>query len=229
MNLIVAPVGDNSLHKEWIKSSPDFDLVLLYYGDDDTVASSYTQDTEHVYQAKGLKWWLIKSFVESSPDFISQYEYIWFPDNDVSISTEGINRLFKVAKEYNLWLCQPSLQGYASHKITLPQPNSLLRYTNFVEIMCPLMSLDTLLKLKESFDVNYSAWGLDSIWPYMLGEPKDKVAIIDSIQMLHTKPVGNPELYSQIPHSLEVDTQLAFSKFAPGLEFPHKEYKIIRL
>ena len=33
MNLVIATVGDNSLHKEWIKEKPNFELVLLYYGD----------------------------------------------------------------------------------------------------------------------------------------------------------------------------------------------------
>jgi len=229
MNLVVATVGDNSLHKEWIKSNPNFDLVLLYYGDNEDTALSYTKDTDHVYQAKGFKWWLIKSFIESNPELIAQYNYIWFPDDDIDISTENIINLFKISKEYNLWLCQPALLGYISHKITCPQDNTLLRYTNFVEIMCPLMNLDTLLKLKETFDVNYSSWGLDGVWPYLLNHPQDKIAIIDSITMIHTKPTGNPELYSKIPHSLEIDEKLAYDKFTGGSRFPQVEYNKILL
>ena len=91
------------------------------------------------------------------------------------------------------------------------------------------MNLDTVLKLKKTFDVNYSSWGLDGIWPYLLGEPKDKIAIIDSIRMTHTKPTGNPELYSKIPHSIEIDAQLAFDKFSDGKTFPHIEYTQISL
>jgi hypothetical protein len=229
MNLVIATVGDKSLHKTWIKDNPEFDLVLLYYGDDLEVAKNYTEDTSHVYASKGFKWWLIKSFVETNTEWLSKYQYAWFPDDDLEITTNDINRLFKIAKDYSLWLCQPSLLGYASHNITLPQPNSLLRYTNFVEVMAPLMTLDTVLKLKETFDVNYSSWGLDGIWPYLLGQPKDKVAIIDTIMMKHTKPSGNPELYSKIPHSLEYDTNLAYEKFAQGMSFPHIEYTQIPL
>ena len=33
MNLVLSPAGDNSLHSEWIQGKPNFDLVLLYYGD----------------------------------------------------------------------------------------------------------------------------------------------------------------------------------------------------
>lgn len=229
MNLVVATVGDNSYHKEWIKDNPNFDLVLLYYGDNPDTAIEYTKDTPQVYSAKGFKWWLIKSFVESDPEFVSQYEYIWFPDDDISISTGEINEIFSIAKEHDLWLCQPSLKGYVSHKITCPQPNSLLRYTNFVEIMSPLMNQKTLQILKETFDVNYSSWGLDGIWPYLLGNPKDKVAVIDKISMTHTKPTGNPALYSKIPHGIQQDEQLAYDKYSDGNRFIQTEYSKIKL
>ena len=229
MNLIIAPAGDKSLYLEWLDGKPNFELVLLYYGEDIEVAKSYTKYTPHVYASKGFKWWLIKSFIEDNLDWISQFEYIWFPDDDLSINTDNINKLFEIAKEYKLWLCQPSLLGYASHRITLPQENSLLRYTNFVEVMAPIMNLDTVLKLKDTFDVNYSSWGLDGIWSYLLGDPKDKIAIIDTIIMTHTKPPGSPELYSKIPHSLEMDEQLAFDKFTNGMKFPQKEHTQIPL
>ena len=224
MNLIIAPAGDKSLHSGWLTGQPNFELVLLYYGDDMEVAKSYLKDTPHVYASKGFKWWLIKSFIENNLDWISQFEYIWFPDDDIQIDTENINELFTLTKKYDLWLCQPSLLGYASHQITVPHENSILRYTNFVEVMSPLMSLETVLKLKETFDANYSSWGLDGIWPYILGHPKDKIAIIDKIKMTHTKPVGSLELYSKIPHSLEIDEKIAYDRFTNGERFPQIQY-----
>jgi hypothetical protein len=229
MNLVIAPAGDKSLYLEWLNGEPNFELVLLYYGDNIEVAKSFTKHTPHVYASKGFKWWLIKSFIEDNLEWVSQFEYIWLPDDDLSINTKSINELFEIAKKHSLWLCQPALLGYASHNITLPRENSLLRFTNFVEVMAPLMDLDTLLKLKETFDVNYSSWGLDGVWPYLLGNPKDKVAIIDTVKMIHTKPPKSPELYSKIPHSLEYDTNLAFEKYTSGESFPHTEYTQIPL
>ena len=55
MNLVIAPAGDKSLHKEWLTGKPNFDLVLLYYGDNMEVAKSYTQDTPYVFASKGFK------------------------------------------------------------------------------------------------------------------------------------------------------------------------------
>jgi hypothetical protein len=229
MNLVIATVGDTSLHKEWLSDKPNFDLVLLYYGNDLNIAKSYTQDTPYIYASKGFKFSLIKSFINDNLEWVSKYEYIWLPDDDLKIDTKSINELFSIAKKYDLYLCQPSLLGYISHQITAPQENSLLRYTNFVEIMAPLMNLNTILKLKETFNVNYSSWGLDFIWSYLLNDPQDKIAIIDTIKMTHTKPVGNPKLYSQFPHSLEIDMQLAFDEFTNGVKYLPKEYKCLPL
>ncbi len=56
MNLILSPAGDNSFHSEWIQGNPNFDLVLLYYGDNLEKAESYLKDTPYVYASKGFKW-----------------------------------------------------------------------------------------------------------------------------------------------------------------------------
>jgi hypothetical protein len=196
-NLIISPVGDNSLHPNWADNHKNFDLVLIYYGDNETTAQSYTQYTPYVYTAKGEKYHLIKSFISTNLEFISTYDYIWLPDDDVDISTDNINRLFDTADEYKLSISQPSMGGYVSHEITKPVLGSILRYTNFVEVLAPLFNKETLLKVYNTFDLNYSSWGYDYLWPHMLGYPQDQVAIIDDIMMVHTRPVG--QNYSRFP------------------------------
>jgi len=195
--LVISSIGDESLHPEWVKDQPNFDLVLLYYGNNENIAQSYLYYTPYVYMAKGEKYHLSKSFIQSNLDFMSNYEYVWFPDDDVSISTKNINRLFETATQYQLSICQPAMEGYVSHEITKPAPNSLLRYTNFVEVLAPLFNLESLLKVYETFNLNYSSWGYDYLWPHLLNYPQDKIAIIDDIIMTHTKPVG--QNYSRFP------------------------------
>ena len=198
-NLIISPVGDNSLHNSWMGDDANFDLVLLYYGDNENIAQSYLYYTPYVYTAKGEKYHLLKSFIQSNLDFISNYEYIWFPDDDVSISTQNINKLFKIATQYELSISQPAMEGYISHEITKPISNSLLRYTNFVEVLAPLFDKETLFKVYDTFNLNYSSWGYDYLWTHLLGYPKNKIAIIDDIIMTHTKPVG--QSYSRFPRA----------------------------
>lgn len=194
-NLIISPVGDNSLHSNWINK--DFDLVLIYYGDNNDIAQSYINHTPYVYTSKGEKYHLLKSFIQDNVEFISKYDYIWLPDDDVDISPENINKLFNIAKEYNLFIAQPAMNGYVSHEITKPIPNSLLRYTNFVEVLAPLFNTETLLKIYNTFDLNYSSWGYDYLWSYLLGYPQNSIAIIDDVVMTHTRPVG--QNYSRFP------------------------------
>jgi len=198
-NLIISSVGDNSLHHSWIEKDADFDLVLLYYGDNENIVQSYISYTPYVYVAKGEKYHLLKSFIHNNIDFVSKYEYIWLPDDDVNISPKDINKLFSLAKEYKLNICQPAMEGYVSHEITKPIINSLLRYTNFVEVLAPLFDKETLLKVYDTFNLNYSSWGYDYLWSYLLHYPQDKIAIIDDIIMTHTRPVG--QNYSRFPKS----------------------------
>jgi hypothetical protein len=224
--LVISTVGDNSLHYKWIENNPEFDLVLIYYGEKENIIEKYTQHAQYMYVAKGEKYHLIKSLIVSSPELISKYSYIWLPDDDVYLSTEDINNLFKLAEEYDLYLCQPSMKGYVSHEITLPKPNSLLRYTNFVEILAPLMNLKTLMLVKDIFNENYSGWGYDFLWPYMLNYPEDKIAIIDAITMTHTKPVGTD--YSRFPVLPGLELERTIYKLAPDLILEQKEYKTIQ-
>jgi hypothetical protein len=225
--LVISTVGDESLHSKWIQDNPIFDLVLIYYGNNKDIAKMYSKQTPYVYAAKGEKYHLLKSFILSEPEFISQYSYIWLPDNDVSISTKNINKLFKLANKYNLSLAQPAMIGYVSHQITLPQPKNLLRYTNFVEVLAPLMSLDTLMLVKNTFDKNYSGWGYDALWPYMLNYPQDKIAIIDSIVMTHTKPVGTD--YSRFFTHPKFEAEEILSTLPRTENLYHKEYNKIPL
>jgi len=192
-NLIMSAVGDNSFHKEWISGNPEIDLILIYYGNNDEIFSDYTKDALMCIKQKGQKWSLVKAFINDNFKFVSKYEYIWLPDDDISISADNLNNIFNIAKEYNLCICQPSVissDGNVSHDITRPRKGLKLRFTNFVEIMMPLFDIKSLLFLYDDFNLSESSWGLDVSWSHRLNYPKDKIAIIDEISALHTKPVG---------------------------------------
>lgn len=222
-NLIISAVGDESLHEEWIAGSANFDLCLIYYGNNHEVAARYAQQSTYFLRAAGMKYHLLSDWITGNPSLIEQYHYIWMPDNDVSISTDAINRLFQLAVEYQLQLCQPAMKGYISHPLTEPKPGSFLRYTNFVEVLAPLMHINSLHKLKDSFRLNYSGWGYDYLWPYLLGYPKNSIAIIDSIVMHHTKPIGAD--YSRFPKHPKKEMKDIFRQYKKGLQ---KEFMVYR-
>ena len=50
------------------------------------------------------------------------------------------------------------------------------------------MNKQTLMNLFQTFDLSQSGWGLDLLWAKMLDN--DKIAIIDDVNVIHTRPVG---------------------------------------
>jgi hypothetical protein len=185
MNLIITPTGKNSYFKKWIKDDCNFDIVLLCYEDIEEYKHTNIKFVKH-FNAE--KWSMSKRFITENLDFILQYDNFLFIDDDIDTDTESINKLFEIHSKYNLNLSQPSVSGYTSWKITNKVDGCLLRYTNYVEIMSPLMNKQTLMSLFQTFDLSQSGWGLDLLWTKMLDN--DKIAIIDEVNVIHTRPVG---------------------------------------
>jgi len=222
-NLVIAAVGDSSLHKQWKSGNPAFDLILIYYGNSDLIFFDYSKDVMICIKQNGQKFPLIKSFIETNLELVSQYDYVWLPDDDISISADDLNRLFETARTYSLQICQPaliSLHSDVSHAITKPRVGNTLRFTNFVEVMMPLFDVKTLLSLRNDFDLSQSGWGLDATWSHRLNSPKDKIAIIDDITAVHTKPVGRD--YSRFRIKPETELKHLLEKY--NIAFVMKNY-----
>lgn len=192
-NLVVACVGNNSLHKEWLKGEEStFDLVLIYYGEGKEI--EYSNDTKFIVQGKGFKYRLIESFLSEYWGEIKDYDYISFTDDDLLASSSCFNNVFNKMKEYDLWISQPSLShdSFINHKELEQNDKSILRYTSFVEIMTPFFKTSILEKIKHTINDTDSGWGLEFLWFDMLDAPQDKFAIIDDCCFKHTKPfTGN--------------------------------------
>jgi hypothetical protein len=189
-NLVICAVGDSSLHKHWKPNhSSSYDLVLIYYGDKD----GYKDDAKIHINKKGTKFHLIADFVESED--LSSYEYIWMPDDDLFIDNKSVEKIFYLNKRYDLWLSQPSIMGWYGLDVTLHHKNSLMRFTNYVEIMCPCFTYVSLVKCLSTFKENETSWGIDHLWNLKLGQPTNRMAIIDDVIAIHTRPVGGGEIY----------------------------------
>ncbi len=127
---------------------------------------------------------------------MEKYDYFWFPDDDIAANAADINRLIDLGRRHGLALFQPALddQSYYSHLITLRHPSFAVRFTNFIEIMVPVLSRDLLKLALPTIAEMRSGFGLDFVWPEMaarMGPPgQPRVAIIDSVTVRHTRPVG---------------------------------------
>ena len=183
---IIAVVGRNSLHREWIDKSLGFDLHLIVYDDS---YERFRNDAPYVTEAKGAKFNLINQYL-SSTDMIWQYEYFYLPDDDILIDSNNIRSLFRYMEDFHLMLAQPAVCNYyISYPHTMRRPASKFRYTNFVEIMQPCFSKKALQRVQFTFSASKSGWGIDFHWPKLLNPEKRNMAIIDDIVSFHTKPV----------------------------------------
>jgi Protein of unknown function (DUF707) len=114
--------GAGSLHRSWY--APDarsqFDVLVSYYGD----GAYHPVPGEIVHYYKGGKWEGIFDVFAKNPRLLSNYDYIWLPDDDLEISVADINKLFAIAEQRRLEICQPSLtwESYFTYFITLQNP-----------------------------------------------------------------------------------------------------------
>jgi len=140
-NLIISAVGDRSIHERGLRPQSPYDLFLIYYGDDDSLFERYAAGCDMAVRGKGEKGFLYYDFVSKNLERVKRYERIWQPDDDISASPDSIESLFSIHERFGLWMSQPAISGFYSHKICLKEANCFLRYSNFVEIMCPMFSI----------------------------------------------------------------------------------------
>lgn len=189
-NLVIARVGGNSLHREWIDGihPRNWDLYLSPY---QPIEAQSDVDCLVGDVVPGLKWTGIKD-VLNSWDGWRDYENVWLPDDDIRATPEAINTMFDVAATVGLDLFAPALDhaSYFAHFIALQSPSFYGRWVGFVEIMIPGFSRSALELVLPTLDHSRTGWGwgLDSVWPKLLDYKN--VGIIDGVTVTHTRPVG---------------------------------------
>jgi hypothetical protein len=203
-HLVVLRAGDRSLHGQWIAGpDPDFDLFISYYGNE---PDRYRADAALWEARKGPKWPCIGELLEAQPALLEQYDTFWFPDDDLAVDTATINRMFALFRGFALALAQPALtrESFHAHPMLLQRPGHVLRHTGFVEVMAPIFDREALRACLPSFQRSRSGWGLDFVWPRLVGpERRTAIAILDATPVWHTRPLGG-ELYRNHP---EMDPQ----------------------
>ncbi|MDX3772603.1 DUF707 domain-containing protein [Chromatiaceae bacterium AAb-1] len=221
--LIIVRIGDKSLHQNWLQgATPLFDIFLSYFGD---TPQKFREDATYYEQAKGGKWPEIARIITDNKALISQYQAIWLPDDDLLINAADINKMFSFMLAFDLDLAQPalSMNSYFSHSSLLQKKGSVLRLTNFVEVMAPVFSQHALMTLEPTFSQSPSGWGLDNLWPNLLS-PKSKIAIIDDICVVHTRPVGG-ELYKKNPELSPENDVIRLKELYPQLDISRRSFK----
>lgn len=195
-NAVFVPVGKDSLHRQLLKGDVDFDLHLLIY---DGSYNKFCNDSDFVACDAGYKMDMTYRYLHRHPELFEKYEYFFLLDDDIVISTEDVNRLFSMMREYQLKIAQPSLvMSYYTYKHTAFHPFYILRYTNFVEMMMPCFSRDALKAVLPTFEQKIRWCGIEMHWPVLVGSNHKDMAIVDAVSAKHTRPVQSWNSLSQL-------------------------------
>jgi hypothetical protein len=190
-NLVVVRCGDHSLHDEWLGASRNWDLAVSYFGADE---SKRFASADYVHRFKGGKWDGLFAFFSEHPECLEKYDYVWLPDDDIKTTCADISTMFACMTENKFELAQPSLSGesFLSHLISLRNPIFEYRNVNLVEIMVPILDRRLMKQVLPLFKSTKSGFGFDFVWNRFTNDPLRRVAIIDKVQVTHTRPVGGP-------------------------------------
>lgn len=199
-NVIVSGLGTKSMHAaSWFDVPEDvtFDLVGTYYGTEEAAADFSCAECVVLYRCQGTKWMLFRALVRSKDwrVIVDTYEAFLLADDDLIMSAGVIARSFALFDAYGLQLAQPSVCAHsgsaANHETLRQRAGTRLRYTAFVEVQMPLATRETLVGvIQPTLRDAHTGWGLDYVWPYLLGYPHDGIAVIDDVCALH--PASQP-------------------------------------
>lgn len=192
-NLIVVRAGDMSLHRRWMDDSRarNFDLLVSYYG---RTAGRYEGRCDHYHAMTGPRWPTHDWLWRNRRDLFDRYDRVAFACDDLAASTRSWNALFNLCDWFGLDLAQPSITGYVNLAITAPVAGSILRYTNWVEVMCPVFSRRALALCGDTFRESKSGWSLGYLWAKRLPYPAFRTAIVDGVSVEHTSVTRQGEL-----------------------------------
>lgn len=180
-NLVFTSAGDHSNLHHWLKGHRDFDLWIVYYGDQ---PGKFQRQADIYLRAKGAKFQNLHYAYQRWPELFAQYDAVMVMDDDILIDATALTRLFAIRRDLDLWVLQPAFRqsGKISWDITRVRTAARVRYTNFVEMACPLFRRDKL----DSFMAVYTPellgygedwWFLNSLGPDL----ENHVAIVDEI------------------------------------------------
>ena len=227
-NLVIVRAGTQSLHPKYFYDSHDlatWDRMVLTYSEPSELDLN---NSEFVVKGGLSKWTDLTCLLDI--DFFNAmgYDYVMLADEDVIPSNSNtINILFQLAKKYGFEICQPALthNSYFAWLITLHSPAFHVRFTNFVECMVPVFSLNSLKIMREELSMAVSGYGLDVVFSELFDLTKNPLGIIDDATFCHTKPIdpngGSFYLYLK---DNGVDPLLELNQFMSRFKLSRKDF-----
>jgi hypothetical protein len=182
--LVYLPSNRGKIAADLWAPDRDFDVAINDYTG---TAPPCQGGAEHAFAVKGHKWPVIATM----PELFGRYEAVCFLDDDIEICADDLSRLFRIGRvlELDLWQAALTRDSIGTHPPLFQRDGSYVRRVPVVEIMMPVFSRAALAMCQASFCESESGYGLDFLWPRLLGDRG--LAVIDCVAARHMRPIAS--------------------------------------
>lgn len=188
--VFVVPKGDvRSPLLDIMHRDRNFDVAARFY-DDPGKNRQLAVDSEYVMTGGLSKFHAAALFFEAC-GLQDIYDGYLFLDGDLEFDVAQLSNFLSLAHEAKFDLAQPSLtrESYCYWRTAFHQPGFIFRTTSFVEVMAPYISRSALSKTLVTFTQSISTYGLDLVWPSLIGGKR--IAVVDAFQITHRDRVDH--------------------------------------
>jgi hypothetical protein len=236
--LLFTSAGDNTeFYKMWCEKNKNYDVWVVYYGNNDENYNKYSQSVDRIWKNKGSKFQNFYYIYQNHKEDLMKYDRYFIVDDDIIITTDDINKLFDISVKYDLWICQPSItyESKLSHEVVIHQKGNLLRYTDFVEVNLPVFSQKALLKFLEYYIPELIGYGVDFLYIWANGKDvEDKYAVIDSIRCINPQDNKKQDVKREVAKIKDYDkSHHTWYIYSKKIDAPYswkgKTFKTIKL
>jgi hypothetical protein len=199
-NLLIVCAGPGAVYERWDNyDQHNFDLAVLQWNTGPRLPN--TSGAAYYENDPGNKFHMIAKFADKHD--LSSYDYIWLLDDDCITTAEDVAETFDYCKQHGFDVAQPALthESYIAHEPTKQVIGAQHHITDTVEIMCPIFSQRCWPEASALFDMLPDGTGpeLEVYWRIIFesdtGTTKygGKVAVIDTLPVLHSRPITTPD------------------------------------
>jgi hypothetical protein len=188
-NVLVFVQCGKGFDAAYLEEPRAYDVLLNYYHESDV----HPKADIAVVQA-GTKTTAVRRLMELRPDLLLRYQAVLFLDDDVEISAEEIDALFRAMRAEKLDLAQPALSADSATAypfLKRPSIQSGVTRVSSVEIMAPALTRRALECAKWVFAESVSGWGSDLLLGPAVRSAfgPNSVGIVGSVAVRHAAPV----------------------------------------
>jgi hypothetical protein len=212
-DLVIVAAGDASLHTA-LETGREYDLWVVYYGDDDSKAEQFPRNCDQLLRRRGLKWEIVRSFSErhlaGDASLFEQYRYVLIPDDDLSFphGSSDIQHLFESAEAVQAQVFQPAIRNEnwsVCWEAMRQVSGSYCHAVNIVELMAPGFTGElfsrAVLPALNALEFQRAGWGIEPVitrFAEILLRRPVRTFVMDVVPMDHTRPVGMGTMSHQV-------------------------------